>query len=130
MSTAVIQPVNDNILTLLESNCSTSSKSKDDDTTLMTEQQEESQKQQILSYLNKTSPVPSFTHRKVSRLGPFLLLKTLGVGEFGKVKMARHVETGQTVAVKLVKKQNIDSSSQLEKIRMEIDILKVWGMEK
>jgi len=29
------------------------------------------------------------------------------------------------VAVKLVKKQNIDSSSQLEKIRMEIDILKV-----
>ncbi|KAI7867076.1 kinase-like domain-containing protein [Mucor mucedo] len=62
--------------------------------------------------------------RPVPRLGPFLLLKTLGVGEFGKVKMGRHYETGQTVAVKLVKKENIDSSSQLEKIRMEIDILK------
>ncbi|KAG1441053.1 hypothetical protein G6F55_013337 [Rhizopus delemar] len=63
--------------------------------------------------------------RKTSaRLGPFLLLKTLGVGEFGKVKMGKHVETDQKVAVKLVKKEDIDSLTQLDKIRMEIEILK------
>lgn len=35
--------------------------------------------------------------KKIPRLGPFLLLKTLGVGEFGKVKMGKHIETDQKV---------------------------------
>ncbi|KAI8375880.1 kinase-like domain-containing protein [Blakeslea trispora] len=65
----------------------------------------------------------AYKKKRVSRLGPFLLLKTLGVGEFGKVKLARHIETGQIVAIKLVKRENIDSS-QLDKIQTEINILK------
>lgn len=35
--------------------------------------------------------------KKVPKLGPFLLLKTLGIGEFGKVKLGKHAETGQIV---------------------------------
>ncbi|KAI7898141.1 kinase-like domain-containing protein [Cokeromyces recurvatus] len=74
---------------------------------------------------NKDVPIrASYASRLVPRLGPYLLLKTLGVGEFGKVKLGKHFETGQIVAVKLIKKENIDCSAKLDKIRMEIVILK------
>jgi hypothetical protein len=93
---AVIQPNNNTneqptMLTLLDSS-SLSSSIKEEE-----EIDDEEQKQQILSYLQKSSPVSSTSYKRVPRLGPYLLLKTLGVGEFGKVKMGRHVETGQTV---------------------------------
>lgn len=35
--------------------------------------------------------------RKQNRLGPYRLLQTLGEGEFGKVKLGVHAETGQEV---------------------------------
>lgn len=113
MSTvATIQPTidsnNHQVLALLDNSSSSSANTddhtthnqdKDASTTMMTEEEEEKQKQQILSYLNEpSSPNPSFTtSKRVPRLGPFLLLKTLGVGEFGKVKMGRHFESGQIV---------------------------------
>lgn len=36
-------------------------------------------------------------HRRQIKLGPYLLLQTLGEGEFGKVKLAVHTQTGQEV---------------------------------
>ena len=49
-------------------------------------------------YKKKDKSNHDLPKRKTSaRLGPFLLLKTLGVGEFGKVKMGKHVETDQKV---------------------------------
>ncbi|KAL9558664.1 hypothetical protein MBANPS3_000801 [Mucor bainieri] len=143
MAATLIQPVsnsnnvmNENqVLALLEEggsssttslSSSSSSSIENDGGKLLTQtpSNDNLQEQQAIQDYLKPSPVSSCNARKVPRLGPFLLLKTLGVGEFGKVKLGRHMETGQIVAVKLVKKQNIDSSSQLEKIRMEIDILK------
>ncbi|KAI9487375.1 MAG: kinase-like domain-containing protein [Benjaminiella poitrasii] len=73
---------------------------------------------------NETSLNSSCVSKQTPRLGPYLLLKTLGVGEFGKVKLGKHIKTGQIVAVKLIKKENIDCSTRLDKIRMEIEILK------
>lgn len=35
--------------------------------------------------------------KKQNRLGPYKLLQTLGEGEFGKVKLGVHAETGQEV---------------------------------
>ena len=37
-------------------------------------------------------------------LGPYRLGKTLGIGAFGKVKLATHLITGQKVAVKILNK--------------------------
>lgn len=37
-------------------------------------------------------------HRKRITLGPYLLLSTLGKGEFAKVKLGIHVESGQKVS--------------------------------
>ncbi|KAI8575500.1 hypothetical protein K450DRAFT_180736, partial [Umbelopsis ramanniana AG] len=58
--------------------------------------------------------------------GPYVMLQTLGEGEFGKVKLAIHSETGQEVAIKLIRKQSIgSSSSRLNKVQREISVLKV-----
>ncbi|KAI8077942.1 kinase-like domain-containing protein [Gilbertella persicaria] len=124
------------ILNLLQD--PSSPKEKDDNSRILiqtrTSEEEEEEEDEIKSSNTHQDTIVSaeeihtysknYEPKKISRLGPFLLLKTLGVGEFGKVKLGKHIETGQMVAVKLVKKENIDSSSQLDKIRMEIDILK------
>lgn len=44
---------------------------------------------------------------KVMRLGKYELGRTLGEGNFGKVKLARNSETGQYFAVKILEKKKI-----------------------
>ena len=39
--------------------------------------------------------------KKQNRLGPYNLLQTLGEGEFGKVKLGIHTETGQEVSIEI-----------------------------
>mmetsp|Transcript_43453 Transcript_43453/g.87605 ORF Transcript_43453/g.87605 Transcript_43453/m.87605 type:complete len:507 (+) Transcript_43453:123-1643(+) len=48
---------------------------------------------------------------------------TLGVGTFGKVKMAEHLLTGQKVAIKIINKRKMEQMNMHEKIRREINIL-------
>ncbi|CAG8549103.1 3859_t:CDS:2 [Diversispora eburnea] len=57
--------------------------------------------------------------------GPYLLTKTLGEGACGKVKLGKHRESGEEVAVKLIHK-GVGSSklTNIESIKREIDILK------
>lgn len=45
--------------------------------------------------------------KKGMRLGKYEVGKTLGEGNFGKVKYARHVETGQSFAIKILEKSRI-----------------------
>ena len=52
--------------------------------------------------------------------------ETLGHGSFGKVKMANHELTGHKVAVKILNRQKIQSLDVAEKIRREIQILKMF----
>ncbi|KAI8920412.1 kinase-like domain-containing protein [Entophlyctis helioformis] len=63
-------------------------------------------------------------NHKYSLFGPYRLGKTIGEGEFGKVKLAYHSESGKEVAIKLIKKESIDSSSRRDKLIREIRILK------
>jgi 5'-AMP-activated protein kinase catalytic alpha subunit len=58
-------------------------------------------------------------------LGQYRLGKTLGIGAFGKVKLAHHVSTGQKVAVKILNKDRIKSMDMAEKVRREINILRL-----
>ncbi|PCH42972.1 Pkinase-domain-containing protein [Wolfiporia cocos MD-104 SS10] len=62
--------------------------------------------------------------RMIPKFGPYLLLQTLGEGEFGKVKLGLHMEYGEEVAVKLIRRGNIDSSVRMSKIEREIQVLK------
>lgn len=58
-------------------------------------------------------------------LGQYRLGKTLGIGAFGKVKQAYHVITGLKVAIKILNKAKIKSMDMTEKVRREINILKM-----
>lgn len=63
--------------------------------------------------------------RPIPRFGPYLLLQTLGEGEFGKVKLGLHCQWGEEVAVKLIRRGNIDSTVRMSKVEREIEVLRV-----
>ncbi|KAI9351267.1 kinase-like domain-containing protein [Obelidium mucronatum] len=59
-------------------------------------------------------------------LGPYHLIRTIGEGEFGKVKLATHSQTGREVAIKLCKKsQVIATPNGYTKLMREISTLKM-----
>ncbi|KAG0209540.1 hypothetical protein BGX28_010238 [Mortierella sp. GBA30] len=56
--------------------------------------------------------------------GPYYLLQTLGEGEFAKVKLGMHTETGEEVAIKLIRRQSVDNTPRINKIGREISVLR------
>lgn len=59
-------------------------------------------------------------------LPSYRLGKTLGVGSFGKVKVAVHIPTGYKVAVKVLNRKKIKAMDMEEKVRREIRILQLF----
>uniref|UniRef100_A0A4W4ER80 non-specific serine/threonine protein kinase n=1 Tax=Electrophorus electricus TaxID=8005 RepID=A0A4W4ER80_ELEEL len=57
-------------------------------------------------------------------VGNYRLLKTIGKGNFAKVKLGRHVLTGREVAVKIIDKTQLNPTS-LQKLFREVRIMKV-----
>uniref|UniRef100_A0A8C3G4V3 MAP/microtubule affinity-regulating kinase 3 n=1 Tax=Cyclopterus lumpus TaxID=8103 RepID=A0A8C3G4V3_CYCLU len=67
----------------------------------------------------------SFTStEELPHIGNYRLLKTIGKGNFAKVKLARHVLTGREVAVKIIDKTQLNPTS-LQKLFREVRIMKV-----
>ncbi|XP_015251405.1 PREDICTED: serine/threonine-protein kinase MARK2 isoform X11 [Cyprinodon variegatus] len=64
------------------------------------------------------------TSEEQPHIGNYRLLKTIGKGNFAKVKLARHVLTGKEVAVKIIDKTQLNSSS-LQKLFREVRIMKM-----
>lgn len=75
--------------------------------------------------------------RQQVHFGDYLLLQTLGEGEFGKVKLGVHKEWGEEVAVKLIKRDKVGTHdghlritgpstdpSKMSKVEKEIRVLK------
>ncbi|RCN25970.1 hypothetical protein ANCCAN_28313, partial [Ancylostoma caninum] len=56
-------------------------------------------------------------------VGKYKLLKTIGKGNFAKVKLAKHTITGQEVAIKIIDKTALNPSS-LQKLFREVKIMK------
>ncbi|XP_051934056.1 MAP/microtubule affinity-regulating kinase 4 isoform X3 [Hippocampus zosterae] len=56
-------------------------------------------------------------------IGNYRLLKTIGKGNFAKVKLARHILTGREVAIKIIDKTQLNPSS-LQKLFREVRIMK------
>src|SRR5258706_23471 len=64
-------------------------------------------------------------NRTIPKFGPYLLLQTLGEGEFGKVKLGLHNQWGEELAVKLIRRGSVDSTVRMSKIEREIEVLRV-----
>uniref|UniRef100_A0A2N9E6C6 non-specific serine/threonine protein kinase n=1 Tax=Fagus sylvatica TaxID=28930 RepID=A0A2N9E6C6_FAGSY len=63
--------------------------------------------------------------KKGIRLGKYELGRTLGEGNFGKVKFAKNIETGQSFAVKILEKNKIIHLNITDQIKREIGTLKL-----
>ncbi|MBA0817954.1 hypothetical protein Gohar_021137, partial [Gossypium harknessii] len=62
-----------------------------------------------------------------SALSPnYILGKTIGIGSFGKVKVAEHVLTGHKVAIKNLDLTKIKTKAMEEKVRREINISRLF----
>lgn len=57
------------------------------------------------------------------QIGQYILGKNLGIGAFGKVKLATHAITNHKVAVKILNKAKIKQLGMEEKVQREINIL-------
>jgi len=62
---------------------------------------------------------------KVKSIGHYILMKTIGEGTFGKVKLGYHILTGERVAVKVLEKDRIVNVDDVERVAREIHILKL-----
>lgn len=59
------------------------------------------------------------------RIGKYQILKTLGEGSFGKVKLAQHLTTGQKVALKIINRKTLAKSDMQGRVEREISYLRL-----
>jgi len=67
----------------------------------------------------------SLTGRASQRLGQYQILKTLGEGSFGKVKLAVHQTTGQKVALKIISRRKLMARDMAGRVEREIQYLQL-----
>ncbi|GAN07463.1 pkinase-domain-containing protein [Mucor ambiguus] len=59
------------------------------------------------------------------RIGQYNIISTIGIGSFGKVKLAVHAITGQKVALKIINRKKIASMDMGGRVKREIQYLKL-----
>jgi len=76
--------------------------------------------------MSETPPTDSpSTVRAVQRLNAYQLVRNIGEGSFGKVKLARHRATGQEVAMKIINRRKLISRDLAGRIEREIQYLQL-----
>lgn len=59
------------------------------------------------------------------KIGKYQIIRTLGEGSFGKVKLAYHLTTGQKVALKIINRKTLAKSDMQGRIEREISYLRL-----
>jgi carbon catabolite-derepressing protein kinase len=72
-----------------------------------------------------TAPQPKENVRMEQRIGQYTIIKTLGEGSFGKVKLAVHRGTGQKVALKIIARKKLISRDMQGRVEREIEYLQL-----
>lgn len=57
-------------------------------------------------------------------IGDYLYVRTVGQGQFGKVKLATHKKTGRKVAIKQINKLNLTADT-VKMVKREVQIMKM-----
>ncbi len=63
--------------------------------------------------------------RTEQRIGAYNIIRTLGEGSFGKVKLAVHRSTGQKVALKIIARKKLISRDMVGRVEREIEYLQL-----
>ncbi|CAK8560620.1 unnamed protein product [Lathyrus sativus] len=69
---------------------------------------------------NKVHPIPPRT-----RVGKYQLGKTIGEGSFAKVKLAKNVENGDFVAIKILDRNHVLRHNMMDQLKREISAMKM-----
>ncbi|KAF3931918.1 hypothetical protein ABW20_dc0100602 [Dactylellina cionopaga] len=75
--------------------------------------------------LNAARSDPPPQNRSQQRLGQYNIVKTLGEGSFGKVKLAVHQTSGQKVALKIVNRRKLANRDMAGRVEREIQYLQL-----
>lgn len=63
--------------------------------------------------------------RAEQRIGAYTVIRTLGEGSFGKVRLAIHNGTGQQVALKIITRKKLISRDMAGRVEREIEYLQL-----
>ena len=75
------------------------------------------------SAINETSEAAP--PKATQRLGQYTIVKTLGEGSFGKVKLAVHQVSGQKVALKIISRRKLMNRDMAGRVEREIQYLQL-----
>ena len=64
------------------------------------------------------------SHHQTKTIGSYVLGKSIGEGTFGKVKVGKHIHTGEKVAIKILDKAKMIEAEDIKRVQKEIAILK------
>ncbi|KAL3307955.1 hypothetical protein Ciccas_013520, partial [Cichlidogyrus casuarinus] len=76
--------------------------------------------------VSPSEPLPSSEPKSAPKKesGKYLMVRTIGKGNFAKVKLAVHMSTGVEVAIKIINKTQM-KPNLLSRLKREIDIMKI-----
>ena len=60
---------------------------------------------------------------KTYKIGNYFIKKTIGSGNFGKVKLAIHIPTGEKVAIKIEEKSKMKENDDIIRLERELEML-------
>jgi carbon catabolite-derepressing protein kinase len=80
--------------------------------------------EQVLSPRPGAAEMPS-RKKTEQRIGAYKVVRTLGEGSFGKVKLAIHHGTGQQVALKIIARKKLISRDMAGRVEREIEYLQL-----
>jgi len=78
-----------------------------------------------ISAKKNQSPRTNRGNSQRNNVGHYSLCTSVGEGTFGKVKLGKHILTGEKVAVKILEKDRISDMADVERVAREIHILKL-----
>lgn len=78
----------------------------------------------IMASAATAGPIPDKI-RSDARIGQYNIIKTLGEGSFGKVKLAVHRGTRQQVALKIISRKKLISRDMAGRVEREIEYLQL-----
>lgn len=90
-------------------------------------QQQSQQDQNAVASPRQTMEAPQRREKAKTeqRIGAYKVVRTLGEGSFGKVKLAIHNGTGQQVALKIIARKKLISRDMAGRVEREIEYLQL-----